>query len=142
VADILCVEDDDTVRTLAESILQADGFNTLSASTVDQARALIESDKNIDVLFTEVGLLGDVQAGLTLAQEAVKRRPDLAVLYTSAQAVTDGMKELFAENSAFLLKPYTADQLTTSLVVHFGLRPLGATIPTLAKQSQNRSDGP
>jgi len=104
VVDVLCVEDDDTVRTLAESILQTSGYATLSASTIDQAKALIESEKNINVLFTEIGLLGDVEAGLRLAQEARKQRPDLAVLYTSAQAVTDGMKELFAENSFFFVE--------------------------------------
>jgi DNA-binding NtrC family response regulator len=107
---------------LAQSILETNGYNALSAGTTDQATALIESDKNIDVLFTEMELLGDVHAGLTLAQEALKRRPDIAVLYTSGQAITDGMKELFVERSAFLSKPYTADQLVTSLVVHFGLR--------------------
>lgn len=98
---------------------------------------------NIDVLFTEIGLSGDIEAGLKLAQEAVKQRPDLAVLYTSDQVVTDGMKELFVANSSFLPKPYTADRVVASLVVHFGLRahdvvsvavPNGASDP---KQSQD-----
>ncbi len=120
--DVLCVEEDDTIRTLAGSILEANGYGTLSASTVDQAKALIESEKNIDVLFTEIGFLGDVEAGLRLVQDALEKRPDLAILYTSSQSVTDGMKALFAKNSAFLPKPYTGDQLITSLVVHFGLR--------------------
>lgn len=122
-ADILCVEDDDAFRTLVASILEANGHNTLSASTIDQATALLESDRNIDLLFTAIGLQGEVEAGLKLAQEALKRRPDLAVLYTSAQAVTDGMKELFVDKSAFLPKPYTEDQLAASLVVHFRLKP-------------------
>ena len=121
-ADVLCVEDDETVRTLAESILQTCGHATLSASTIDQATALIESEKKIDVLFIEIGLGDDVEAGLKLAQDARKQRPNLAVLYTSAQAVTDGLTELFVENSFFLSKPYTGDQLITSLLVHFGLR--------------------
>jgi len=144
VVDVLCVEDDDTVRTLAESILQTEGYTTLSASTVDQATALIESEKNIDVLFTEIGLLGDVEAGLKLAQQARKQRPDLAVLYTSAQAVTDGMKQLFVENSFFLSKPYTGDQLIASLVVHFRLRghhAAGIVFPGLPKEPPHSPDG-
>jgi len=141
VTDVLCVEDDDTVRTLAESILQTSGYATLSASTIDQAAALIESDKKIDVLFTEIGLSGEVEAGLRLAQDARKHRPDLAVLYTSDQAVTDGMKELFVENSFFLPKPYTGDQLVTSLVVHFSLRGQDAArIPELPKQLPHSRD--
>jgi two-component system, cell cycle sensor histidine kinase and response regulator CckA len=122
VADIVIVEDEEAVRVLSESILQAHGHTTLSAGTVDQAVALLGSDQNIDLLFTEIGLQGDVQGGLLLAQEAVKRRPDLCVLYTSAQGVTDGMKALFVEKSAFLPKPYTVDQLVTTLLVHFSYK--------------------
>ena len=144
-ADILCLEDDDVFRTLVASVLEANGHNTLSASTIDQATALLESDRNIDLLFTEIGVQGDVEAGLKLAQEALKRRPDLAVLYTSAQAVTDGMKELFVERSAFLPKPYTEDQLAASLVVHFRLKPrldTDITIPKLPKQPEHPQELP
>jgi DNA-binding NtrC family response regulator len=144
-ADILCLEDDDVFRTLVASVLEANGHNTLSASTIDQATALLESDKNIDLLFTDIGVQGDVEAGLKLAQDALKLRPHLAVLYTSAQAVTDGMKELFVERSAFLPKPYTEDQLAATLVVHFRLKPrldADITIPKLPKQPEPPRDHP
>jgi hypothetical protein len=42
-------------------------------------------------------------------------RPELKILYTSGQAVTDGMLALFVKNSAFLPKPYTVEQLGTML---------------------------
>jgi DNA-binding response OmpR family regulator len=34
---VLIVEDDEQVRVLAESVLQGEGFATLSAGTVEQA---------------------------------------------------------------------------------------------------------
>jgi hypothetical protein len=37
--------------------------------------------------------------------------------------VTDGMKARFANNSAFLPKPYTVEQLLTTLAVHFRISP-------------------
>ena len=37
------------------------------------------------------------------------------VLYTSGRELTDGLKLLFIENSAFLPKPYTDDQLNAAL---------------------------
>ena len=51
-------------------------------------------------------------------------RPELKVLYTSGQAVTDGMAALFVKDSAFLPKPYTVEQLGTMLGVKliFGRR--------------------
>jgi hypothetical protein len=65
----------------------------------------------------------DLRAGLSLAQEAVKRLPSLAVLCTTGQGITDGMRALFVERYGFLAKPYTAEQLVTA-VANLGL-PLG-----------------
>lgn len=120
VAIVLIVEDEDQVRVLAESFLQGEGHTTLSAATVDQAVALLESEEPIDVLFSDVAIQDDAEAGLALASKAVERRPELKVLYTSDQGVTDGMQALFVKNSAFLPKPYTVDQLTGMLLVKFG----------------------
>jgi two-component SAPR family response regulator len=67
------------------------------------------------VLFTDLGLGNDLQAGLELAKQAVERRPKLKVLYTTGQTITDGMRELFVSGSGFLAKPYTVEELTTAL---------------------------
>jgi len=121
-AAILIVEDEAQVRVLSESYLQNQGHETSSAANPDEALAVLAA-KEIDLLFTDIGLQGDLQAGLTLAQTAIERHPDLRVLYTTALAVTDGTKALFVDNSAFLPKPYTIDQLQTVLTVNFGIKP-------------------
>ncbi len=41
----------------------------------------------------------------------------MKVLYTTGQAVTEGMKAQFVPTSAMLVKPYTVDLLLTSLSV-------------------------
>jgi two-component system nitrogen regulation response regulator NtrX len=115
-AVVLVVEDEEQVLVLAESILQDNGFETLSAHGVDGALALLaDKEKRIDLLFTDIGLHESRHGGIELAQEAVRLRPKLPVLYTSGQAVTDGMQALFVENSAFLPKPYTSDQLIKAI---------------------------
>ena len=119
-AVILVVEDEEQVRVLAESILQDNGHQTLSAETTEQALALVQADQPIDLLFTDINLAPDaatglVHAGLSLAQEAVKLRPDLPVLYTTGQGVTDGMKALFVDGSVLLAKPYDLEQLATKV---------------------------
>jgi two-component system, cell cycle sensor histidine kinase and response regulator CckA len=125
VAVILIVEGDTQVRVLAESYLKEQGHHTLSAATVVEALAVLEGagEMDIDLLFTDIELQDDVQAGLDLARRAVEPQPELRVLYTSGHAATDGMKALFVDNSAFLPKPYTVDQLQTILSVNFGIRP-------------------
>ncbi len=110
-AVVLLVEDEDQVRVLAESFLQTAGHTTLSAGSSEQALALVSSSDPIDLLFIDLNLKGVSEAGLSLAGQAVKMRPELKVIYTSGQAVTDGMQALFVENSAFLPKPYTVEQL-------------------------------
>ena len=122
-AAILIVEDETQVRVLSESYLREQGHDTLSAANIAEAMAVLQLPDGIDVLFTDIGLQGDVQAGLTLAQKATEHRPALRVLYTTGLAVTDGMKAMFVENSAFLPKPYTIDQLQTILSVNFGIKP-------------------
>jgi two-component system, cell cycle sensor histidine kinase and response regulator CckA len=93
----------------------------LSAGTVQQALALIEGDETIDLLFVDLKIQDDVEGGLKLAKKAVEARPNLKVLYTSGQAVTDGMMALFVEKSTFLPKPYTVEQLATTLLAKFSI---------------------
>jgi CheY-like chemotaxis protein len=121
-AVVLIVEDDEQVLALAQSYLEEHGHETLSANAVDGALALLEGQHEIDLLFTDIGLHGDLNGGIELARKAVERRPDLKVLYTTGQVVTDGMKALTVEGSAILAKPYTVDQLQASLWERFGIK--------------------
>jgi CheY-like chemotaxis protein len=122
-ASVLIVEDEDQVRVLAESYLREQGHQTASAATANEALAVFDVVERVDVLFTDVILKGHDHAGIELAKEAVQRRPDLKVLFTTGSAITDGMKAMMVERSAILEKPYTVDQLQTALSVHFGINP-------------------
>jgi len=97
------------------------GNKTLSAATIEQAIALIEGEEPVDLLFVDLKIQDDLEGGLKLAKKAVEARPKLKVLYTSGQAVTDGMTALFVKQSAFLPKPYTVEQLATTLLAKFGI---------------------
>src|SRR5258708_787707 len=77
----------------------------LNAATVLETQAIIESGQHFDLLFIDITLMDENEAGLRLAQEAAKRRPGLPVLYTTGRGVTDGMVALFVQRYAFLGKP-------------------------------------
>jgi DNA-binding NtrC family response regulator len=126
VASILVVEDDEQVRVLVESFLADEGHHTLSASTAEEAIALLEGGAKVDLLFVDITLHGDIHGGLTLAQRVVEARPDLKVLYTTGRGITDGMRALFVQRAAFLPKPFSVDQLKKTLFMNFEMRSPGA----------------
>jgi DNA-binding NtrC family response regulator len=112
---ILVVEDEEQVRVLAESILQDAGYDVISAVGVEGSQALLNGDKTIDLLFVDLILSQDHEAGLLVAKQARDSSPGLPILYTSGLAINDGMKALFVEPYLFLPKPYTAEQLIESV---------------------------
>ena len=119
-AVVLVVEDEEQVRVLVESVLDQAGHQALSASSINEALALIQTDRTLDLLFTDIELEADQQAGLVhagleLAQQARKMRPELPVLYTTGNAVTDGMQALFVEGAHLLPKPYDVSGLESKL---------------------------
>ena len=123
-AVVLVVEDEDQVRVLAESYLEEQGHEVLSAGTPSGALALLRQSAPIDLLFTDLDLKGDIQAGIELAKAAVKLCPQLRVLYTTGRAITDGVKARFVPGSASLAKPYTVEELRGSLSTNFQIDPL------------------
>jgi DNA-binding NtrC family response regulator len=115
-AIVLMVEDEEQIRVLAESVLQEAGHKVITATGIEGARALLDNtDQQIDVLFLDLNLGGDPEAGLLVAQQAQAMRPKLSYLYTTGAGVNEGMKAMFVEPFLFLPKPYTVEQLTKSV---------------------------
>ena len=120
-ARVLIVEDEAVLLILAESVIRSAGYETLSASTLSQAQALIGSADNLDLVLTDICLGDDKEAGIHVGQSVRQLRPQTPVLYTTGFNLTDGLKELFVDNSG-LEKPYTDEQLVkaiASLLRHY-----------------------
>jgi signal transduction histidine kinase/FixJ family two-component response regulator len=79
---ILIVEDDHLVRTFVVGQIQSLGYVTLSAVNADEALVVIDSAQTIDLLFTDMIMPGSMN-GRQLADQALRRRPSLKVLFTS-----------------------------------------------------------
>lgn len=115
VAVVLVVEDDVFIREIAEMMIQEWGHQTLSASDIDEALLLLRSDIPIDAMFTDIYLKEAVLGGCELALQAIALRPNLRVLYTTGNSITEKMKVLLIEGMQFLRKPYTQNQLQDSI---------------------------
>jgi len=79
---VLIVEDDELVRNYVVAQVRSLGYRTLAAAGAVEALAIVRSEADIDLLFTDVIMPGSMN-GPRLVSEALKLRPQLGVLYTS-----------------------------------------------------------
>jgi DNA-binding NtrC family response regulator len=113
---VLIVEDEGPLLLLAECMLQTAGYETICASTVAQALAIIENaDGQLDLLFTDLGLRDQLDGGLDVGQAAAGAYPGLPVLYTTGRAVTDGLVTRFVEPHKLIAKPYIEEHLLAAV---------------------------
>jgi signal transduction histidine kinase/CheY-like chemotaxis protein len=79
---ILVVEDEAELRAFTVEVLSELGYRVLEAETAAGAMKLVERENRIDVLFTDVVLPGGTD-GRALAEEAMRLRPAMRVLFTT-----------------------------------------------------------
>jgi DNA-binding NtrC family response regulator len=114
-ATIVIVEDEPQISALVQSFIEEQGHKVLSAATADEALGILDGPQTLDVLFVDIILKGDMEAGIKLAKRAVELKPDLKVLYSTGLTVTEDMKASVVPGSIILEKPYSEDQLLASL---------------------------
>jgi two-component system, cell cycle sensor histidine kinase and response regulator CckA len=108
---ILLAEDLSPVLSLTQRMLQNCGYQVLTARDGEEAIALAEEHPGvIDLLVTDI--IMPRMSGWTLAEKLRAQRPGLRVLFISGQ-VDEAVNAaaLGSEGTAFLPKPYTADEL-------------------------------
>jgi CheY-like chemotaxis protein len=112
---ILVVEDDDSVRDFTATALRDSGYHVIHAPNADVALRLVEQHPEIALLFTDIVLTGSIN-GRQLADEIVRRRPGLPVLYTTGYTrnaiIHHGRLD---EGIAFIGKPFTVQALSAKV---------------------------
>jgi two-component system cell cycle sensor histidine kinase/response regulator CckA len=108
---ILVVEDEEAMRKVVIRALETSGYKVLAASAADEAlRISAQHPAEIQLLLTDVVM--PRMSGRSLAQELVKERPAVKVLYMSGYAddafTSNGAIE---EGTHFIGKPFTVSDL-------------------------------
>lgn len=107
---VLLVEDDDRMREITVAGLRELGYTVMHASSGARALQTLAGHPRIALLFTDV-VMPDM-GGRQLADEALKIRPDLKILFTTGYTrnaiVHNGVLD---PGVNFLSKPFTLDQL-------------------------------
>ena len=111
---VLVVEDDPLMRRLSCDALRELGYTVLESENATAALTMIDDTPGIKLLFTDV-VMPEVN-GKKLADEALKRRPDLKVLFTTGytrNAVVHG--GVLDPDVNFISKPFTIQQLASKV---------------------------
>jgi PAS domain S-box-containing protein len=108
---VLVVEDDDAVRAYATETLRDLGYRVAEASRGKAALELLDYAPHLDLLLTDVVMPGELN-GRELADEAVKRRPGLRVLFMTGYSRDAIMRQgRLAPGVHVLGKPFSLQEL-------------------------------
>jgi len=106
---VLVVEDEALICELITDVLHDKGFAVHAVPDGEQALRYLESGADVDVLFTDINLLGAID-GSQLARRARERRPELPVVYCSGRCSASAVAPP-VPRSVFVKKPYSPDDL-------------------------------
>lgn len=108
---ILVVDDNPNVREVSVGLLTDLGYDILEATDGPSALEILDTEAKIDLLFTDIVMPGGMN-GPDLAKQALQRRPDLRILYTSGFAQAAVLRQSRTEAPGELLtKPYRKPDL-------------------------------
>lgn len=112
---VLVVEDDRAVRRHVTETLAGLGYRVSSVAHADEALALLQDQRGIKLLFTDLAMPGPMN-GHELARSARQLFPQLKILFTSGNAgAGQGAGGDPAENAPLLVKPYRRADLARKL---------------------------
>ena len=109
---VLVVEDEFFSRLHAVNLVEAAGYKAIEASNADEAIAILESRKDIRIVFTDIDMPGSMD-GLKLARAVRDRWPPIELILTSGHFDVPDNK--IPERGLFFSKPYRDQEIVSAL---------------------------
>jgi two-component system cell cycle sensor histidine kinase/response regulator CckA len=114
---VLLVEDEDTVRAVAERALVRQGYEVTTASDgevgLEALVRAIGAGEEFDLVVSDVVMPS--MDGPAMAREIRERRPQLPVLFMSGYAEEQLRREIDIPNMYFLAKPFSVAQICSAV---------------------------
>ena len=121
---VLMAEDADVLREPVAEWLRSMGYTVIEAADGTATLKILESLREIDILFTDVQMPG--MSGDALANRLAVNRPRVPVILTSGNVTLDVITEGVAPRR-FVRKPYDLE------VIDFNIRDLTGKMPRNAE---------
>ena len=116
---ILVIDDEELMLTFLKDLLEAEGYEVLTAANGAEGLALFESDP-VDLVITDI--IMPVKDGLDTILELKKKSPDFPVIAISAGGNIPKERYLavagYMKNTKTLAKPFTRDELISAVQEH------------------------
>jgi CheY-like chemotaxis protein len=111
---VLLVEDDASVRLLVREILEELHYETIEAGDAAAAIPVLQSDRRIDLMVSDVGL--PEMNGRQLAEIARQHRPELPILFVTGYAENAAIRAGFlGTNMSMITKPFAIETLSAKI---------------------------
>ena len=99
---LLVVEDDGLIRMDLADLLADGGYRVLEAANAEQAIMVLEREKQVSALLTDIDMPGSLN-GIALANLAAEKWPDCRIIVISGRYSPD--QGSLPEGARFLSKP-------------------------------------
>jgi CheY-like chemotaxis protein len=109
---VLIVEDEPLVRLCGVQMVEDAGFEVLEAASADDTIRILESRRDIRVVFTDLHMPGSMD-GLKLAHAVRNRWPPIKIIVTSGREMVT--ERDLPEGGSFFRKPYDSTQIENTL---------------------------
>ncbi len=109
---VLILEDDDELRQTSKKMLQGLGYKTITAGNTNEALDHLNQQQDIRLLMTDM-VLSEHRTGVSMANLAREKRPNLPVLYVSGYSEHPALKQGDIQAGVnFLAKPFSKSALS------------------------------
>lgn len=109
---VLVVEDEALIRFSIADELRDAGYAVLEARNADEAIRILEADRTVDLVFTDIDMPGSMD-GLRLSALIRDRWPPIRIIMTSGKTPPSGLA--LPGGSRFIAKPYSSDGLIQTM---------------------------
>ncbi|HMP55407.1 MAG TPA: response regulator [Novosphingobium sp.] len=120
---VLLVEDEDTVRMVAERALTRAGYSVVVARDGEEGLEKVESGDGFDLIVTDVVMPG--MDGPAMARAIRKLAPAMPVLFMSGYAEEQLRRDIDLEGVDFLPKPFSVPQIVDKVGAVLSVRGSG-----------------
>jgi CheY-like chemotaxis protein len=118
---VLVVEDEALLRLTLADHLQGCGFGVLEACDAHEAIEILEAEREVDVVLTDVKMPGEID-GFGLAKWVRDNQPGLAVFVASGYSGKLDLARELCAGEQFFAKPYDLDLVVAKIREHMDAR--------------------